>query len=113
MPGSQHCEFTWLRLFVTVCLHIMSVSLRSVLATLTEGPGEPIAHYFEFAFESLSALISFSFCMDSTYTLNLNPTPLRRNPISCSKTMRLESWKALNPKPSKPPKAKAFLSFWG
>merc|ERR1719253_1426885 len=44
---------------------VVQLSIYNMLDGPSGGPGERIAHYFEFSFEILSALISFSFCMDN------------------------------------------------
>jgi len=43
----------------------IQLSIYSLLDGPKGGPGERVAHFFEFSFEILSAFITFSFCMDN------------------------------------------------
>lgn len=67
---SRRLQGRWFAVLATLAaLAIACVQL--VVYNVWDGPsggeGEQIAHYFEFAFEIISALISFSFCMDNKF----------------------------------------------
>lgn len=59
--------FTLVATLVATAVAIIQLGIYNFLGGYLDppGPGEQVAHFFEFAFEIISALISFSFCMDN------------------------------------------------